>query len=535
MSYNHSSLFYFNLYYTDHTRLAYKTISVCICVRQDLPPNLTISDFTETAFMGENMNLRPEIGLTFDDVLLTPKRSGVRSRQKVDTSTWLTPNIRLAIPIISANMDTVTEAGMAIAMAQAGGIGILHRFMPIERQAEMVRKVKRAESFIVEDPITIGPQVTLDEARRIMAQTQIGGLVVVGENQRLLGMLTARDILLAPDKSQLVQTVMTPRDNLVVAFKEEPLPSAQVTLHEHRIEKLPLVDAQDRVVGLITARDIVKLHEHPQATKDGKGRLRVGVAIGVQPNDLVRAAACIEAEADVLVVDVAHGHMDHVLKITEELKYKYPDIALITGNVATGEGVRDLAKAGADAVKVGVGSGSICITRIVTGFGVPQLTAVADCAEAGREIGVPIIADGGIRSSGDITKALAAGASTVMLGNLLAGTDQSPGASVIRNGRRYKVVRGMASLTANVQRKTLDRQDVIEDDELAEVVPEGVEAIVPDRGDVFDILHQLVGGLRSGMSYCGASTLEELIQLAEFIRITPAGKEESGVHDVNVL
>jgi IMP dehydrogenase len=427
------------------------------------------------------MNLRPEIGLTYDDVLLVPKRSSIESRGAVDTSTLLTPGIRLSIPIVSANMDTVTEADMAIAMAHAGGIGIIHRFMTIERQAEMVRQVKRAESFVVEDPIMIEPRNTVEDARRKMAETQIGGLVVTDEHRHLLGLLTARDVLLAPDKTALVETVMTPRKNLIVALAEESLVSAKLRLHTHRIEKLPLVDDDDCVVGLITAQDIVKMQEHPQATKDEKGRLRVGVAIGVHAEDIQRANACLEAGADVLVVDVAHGHMDHVLKFVAQIRGQFTGIPLIVGNVATPEGVSDLAQAGADSVKVGVGSGSICITRVVTGFGVPQLSAVAESSQAGKELGIPIIADGGIRNSGDITKALAAGASTVMLGSLLAGTDQSPGAAVIRNGRRYKVVRGMASLSANVVRKEIDRQDRIEDDELAEVVPEGVGDTSPTR------------------------------------------------------
>lgn len=481
------------------------------------------------------MNLRSEIGLTFDDVLLVPRRSGIRSRSTIDTSTWLTPAIRLAIPILSANMDTVTETAMAIAIAQAGGIGILHRFMSVERQAGMVSRVKRAESFVVEHPITIGPEATLDEARLKMAETQIGGLVVTGEGGRLLGMLTTRDLLLASEGDAPVKSVMTPRQRLVVAPANEPLDSARLRLHAHRIEKLPLVDQEDRVVGLITAQDIVKLQEHPHATKDAKGRLRVGVAIGIRPDELRRAAACLEAEADVLVVDVAHGHMDSVIEMVGRLKREFPAAPVIAGNVATRQGVIDLVEAGADAVKVGVGSGSICITRVVTGVGVPQLTAIAECAEAGRELNAPVIADGGIRHPGDITKALAAGASAVMLGSLLAGTDQSPGAAVIREGRRYKVVRGMASLTANVARKEIALQGELEPEEWLEVVPEGVEAVVPYRGSVADILHQLVGGLRSGMSYAGARNLAELYENAEFIRITQAGQKESGVHDVSVL
>jgi IMP dehydrogenase len=481
------------------------------------------------------MKLRPTTGLTFDDVLLVPKHSAIRSRSAVDTSTWLVPGIRLAIPIISANMDTVTEAEMAIAMAQAGGIGIIHRFMSVERQASLVRRVKRAESFVVENPITIQPEATLKGAKVKMAETNIGGLVVTDDAGRLLGMLTARDMLLAPDDSAPIQSVMTTRDRLVTAAADEPLDAARLTLHAHRIEKLPLVDADDRVIGLITAQDIIKLQEHPQATKDSKGRLQVGVAVGVRPEDEERAAACVEAEADALVVDVAHGHADHVIEMVKLLKGRYPEMPVIAGNVASPQGVRDLAEAGADTVKVGVGSGSICITRVVTGFGVPQLTAIAECAEIGQELGVPIIADGGLRNSGDITKALAAGASTVMLGSLLAGTEQSPGAAVIRDGRRYKIVRGMASLTANVSRKEIDKQNEIQADEWGEVVPEGVEAVVPYRGAVEDILHQLLGGLRSGMSYAGASTLPELREKAEFIQITAAGRKESGVHDVSLL
>ena len=481
------------------------------------------------------MKLKAETGLTFDDVLLVPKHSTIRSRLSVNTTTSLVPGIEMAIPIISANMDTVTEAEMAIAMAQAGGIGILHRFMSPERQAGMVQRVKRSESFVVENPITIRPELTVAEARAKMGEVNVGGLVVTDESERLLGMVTARDILLAPDDAAPVSSVMTPREQLVTAKVNEPLDKARLTLHAHRIEKLPLVNEENRVVGLITAQDIVKSQEHPQATKDSKGRLRVGAAIGVRPEDEKRAAACVQAEVDVLVVDVAHGHSDLVIETVRKLKKQHPEVAVIAGNVATGQGVRDLAKVGADAVKVGVGSGSICITRIVTGFGVPQLTAIAECAEAGKALDVPVIADGGLRNSGDITKALAAGASTVMLGSLLAGTEQSPGAAVMREGRQYKVIRGMASLTANVSRKEIERQREIEADEWGEVVPEGVEAVVPYRGGVEDILHQLVGGVRSGMSYAGAETIAQLQDKAEFIRITAAGGKESGVHDVSLM
>jgi IMP dehydrogenase len=481
------------------------------------------------------MNLRPNPGLTFDDVLLVPKRSSIRSRSAVDPQTDLTPQIQLAIPIVSANMDTVTEAPMAVAMAHAGGIGIIHRFMTIEQQAAAVRKVKRSESFVVENPIVVSPQSDLSSARYKMAESGIGGLIVTDESGHLVGMLTTRDVLLAPDDSVTVASVMTPRARLVVASAEEPFDQARLKLYEHRIEKLPLVDAEDRVVGLITAQDIVKLQEHPKATKDEKGRLRVGVAVGVRFDDVQRAAACVEEGADVLVIDIAHGHSDHVLEMVGKLKAQFPQVPVIAGNVATAEGVRELAQAGANAVKVGVGAGSICITRVVTGYGVPQLTAIAECAEAGQSLGVPIIADGGIRTSGDVAKAIAAGASMVMVGSLLAGTDESPGAAVVRGGRRFKVVRGMASLSANVERKTIERQDRLEEEEWGEIVPEGVEAVVPYRGKANDILHQLVGGLRSAMSYAGACSIQEFWQNAEFIQITTAGKAESGVHDVDVL
>lgn len=482
------------------------------------------------------MKLRPEPSLTFDDVLLVPKYSDIRSRSEVDTSTQLVAGIRLYIPILSANMDTVTEANMAIAMAQQGGLGILHRFMSIERMAEMVRKVKRAESMVVLKPLTIHPEATVAEARRLMAEEGIGGLVVVDEAHHLLGLVTTRDVLLAPDANAPVSSVMTPRERLIVAGVDETLEAARGKLYKHRIEKLPLVDKENRLTGLITVQDIIKLQEHPHATKDALGRLRVGVAIGVKAEEIERAQACIEAGADVLVLDIAHGHSENALRMVRHLKQRFPEIPLIAGNVATAEGVRDLARAGADAVKVGVGAGSICITRIVTGCGVPQLSAILECAEEGQRLGIPIIADGGMRTSGDITKALAAGASAVMLGSMLAGTEESPGAEIVRQGRRYKVVRGMASLTANVERRRLERrEDDLDEEEWSEVVPEGVEALVPYRGKVKDILHQIVGGLRSGMSYLGAHSIPEMWEKAEFVRITPAGKAESGSHDVELI
>lgn len=478
------------------------------------------------------MHIRNEPGLTFDDVLLTPRRSNVRSRQDANTSTWLTPGIRMAIPIISANMDTVTEARMAIAMAQQGGIGILHRFMTIEQQADMVRRVKRAESLIVDAPISIHSEATIAEARQRMMEADVGGLMVTDEQGVLIGLVTTRDVLLARDETVAISMVMTPRERLVTAMRDESLENARQKLFDYRIEKLPLVDADGRLAGLITTQDIIKIQEHPNATKDGRGRLCVGVAVGARPDDLERADACVRAGADVLVVDIAHGHSEHTIQMVRELKQRFPRIGVIAGNVATAQGVIDLAEAGADAVKVGVGSGSICITRVVTGFGVPQLTAISDCAEVGQQLNIPIIADGGIRTSGDIVKAIAAGASSVMIGSLLAGTDESPGAPVIREGRRYKIVRGMASLTANVARKAIEKEGVVAEEDWGEVVAEGVEAIVPYRGAASDIIHQLVGGLRSGLSYAGSRTIPELWDAAEFIRITGAGQQESGVHDV---
>ena len=486
------------------------------------------------------MKIRPVTGLTFDDVLLVPKYSSIRSRKDVDISGLLVPGIRLATPIVSSNMDTVTEANMAIAMAQQGGIGILHRFMTVERQAEQVRKVKRAESLIVLNPLTISALATVGQARLLMSKEGVGGLVIADDNGCLLGLVTTRDVLLAPEAQAPVTTVMTPRSELVVAGVDESIEAARMRLHAARIEKLPLVDDNDRVQGLITAQDIVKIDEHPLATKDIRGRLRVGVALGVRSEDIERARACIDSGADVLVVDIAHGHSEHTLGMVKRLKDAFPTIPVIAGNVATPEGVRDLAAAGADAVKVGVGGGSICITRVVSGSGVPQLTAIADCAEAGHELKIPLIADGGIRTSGDIAKAIAAGASTVMLGSMLAGTNEAPGAEIVRQGRRYKVIRGMASLSANVERRKLDdsaadHEEEYSEDLWSEVVPEGVEALVPYRGGVTAILHQLSGGLRSGLSYAGAHTIEEMWDLAEFIRITSAGRQESGSHDVNLI
>jgi len=480
------------------------------------------------------MKVRTDFGLTFDDVLLVPHRSSIQSRKDVSTDTWLVPGIRLSIPILSSNMDTVTETRMAIAMAQLGGIGILHRFMTIEQQTDCVLRVKRSESLIVESPLTISSEATVEQARQRMEEADVGGLVVIDDENHLLGLVTNRDVLLAPDNDIPVSRVMTPRERLVIAAQDETLEEARRKLYEHRIEKLPLVDAEGRLAGLITAQDIVKIQKHPNATKDNRGRLRVGAAVGAHPEDLERAASCVAAGVDILVVDIAHGHSDHVINMVHNLKQRFPSMPIITGNVATAQGVRDLVEAGADAVKVGVGSGSICTTRIVTGFGVPQLSAIMECADVGRALNVPIIADGGIRNSGDLTKSLAAGASSIMIGSLLAGTDESPGATVIRQDRRYKIVRGMASLSANMDRRKLKKSELAIE-EWGEVVPEGVEAIVPYKGALGDVIYQLVGGLRSGLSYAGACSIEELWQAAEFIRITPSGVQESHPHNVELI
>jgi IMP dehydrogenase len=470
------------------------------------------------------------LGLTFDDVLLVPKRSGVTSRAQVDTRSRLTRRIEVAVPIVSANMDAVTESAMAIAMAREGGIGIIHRFLSVEQQVAEVRRVKRAESIVIDEPYRFGPERTVRDALAFMEEHGSAGLLVVNGAGQLLGLVTARDLLFANGGDETLASVMTPRERLVTAPPDVGLEEARAILHRHRIEKLPLVDASGRLAGLITSRDIRSRLKHPWATKDARGRLRVGAAVGVRGDYLERAAALVEEGADVLVLDVAHGHTEAALAALERLRERFPDTDIVAGNVATADGARDLIARGADAVKVGVGPGSTCTTRVVTGAGVPQLTAILDCAEAAAPHGVPIIADGGIRTSGDLTKALAAGASTAMLGNLLAGTEESPGALVIRNGRQYKTYRGMASLWAAARRQSLDGP--VEDEDLSQIVAEGVEATVPYRGKAGDVLGQLVGGLRSGMSYCGARTIPELWERAEFIQITAAGYKESLPHDV---
>ncbi len=484
------------------------------------------------------MKIRPNKGLTFDDVLLLPKRSRVISRQDVDTSTRLVKDIRIKLPVVSANMDTVTEGIMAIAMARAGGIGIIHRFMTIETQAEQVRLVKRTYGYIIEKPYAISPEANIEQAEAAMRRWQVSGLVVVDGEGCLLGLLTRRDLGISPKNGTEVRLAMTPRERLITAGPQVTPEQARRLMYENRIEKLPVVDEANHLLGLITMRDLTKFERYPLATVDGKDRLRVGAAVGVTENELKRAEAMLEAGADLLVVDIAHGHADHCLRMVKKLKSTFPRALIVAGNVATAEGARDLAQAGADAIKVGIGPGSICTTRIVTGFGVPQLTAIMDSREGLVKDGLDlaIIADGGIRNSGDMVKALASGADSVMVGSLFAGCDEAPGVPVIRDGRKVKVVRGMASLGAAMGRRQVERgedESAEDPEDWSKVVPEGVEAVVPYRGQVSEILYQLVGGLRSALSYGGACNIPELQNNAEFVEITPAGMSESRSHDVD--
>ena len=476
-------------------------------------------------------------GLTFDDVLLVPKKSTVRSRKDVLTTTNLSRRIELKVPIISAPMDTVTEHAMAITMARAGGIGIIHRFMTIEQQVEEVLKVKRSESIVIEQPYTLKGDQRLKEAKRLMSQYGISGLLVLDKRGKLQGILTERDILFERNPEKKVSEIMTRVNDLVTAPANVTLQEAQRILHKHKLEKLPLVDKNGRLRGLITTRDIMNLEQYPNSSKDEKGQLMVGAAVGVKSGYLERSKALHKAGADVLVLDVAHAHSDITLEAIRSIKKAIPNVELIAGNVATKEGTEDLIAAGADAVKVGIGSGSICITRIVTGAGVPQLTAIMECTKVADKSGVPIIADGGVRNSGDITKAIAAGSSTVMVGSVLAGTEESPGITVMREGRKYKLVRGMASVAASFDRTTRE-SDQNEDDsavDLLDYVPEGVEAFVAYKGNASELLAQLVGGLKSGMSYCGATELSQMRGKGTFVKISQAGLKESYPHDVEVM
>ena len=479
------------------------------------------------------MKILPNTALTYDDVLLVPQYSDIASRKRLSTQTELTSKLSLQIPIISANMDTVTENKMAIAMARAGGIGIIHRFMSINEQVRQVLQVKKSASFVVKNPITLTTSNTLKEVNRIVAETYTGGIVILDENKRLAGIITTRDLLFEKDENRPLREVMTTK--VVTAPSNTTLEEAEKILHKYRIEKLPLVDSEGHLTGLITVKDILKLEKYPLASKDELGHLSVGAAIGVKANDLERVEKLLGAGVDILVVDIAHGDSELEINIVKNIRKNFPTAQIVGGNVATAEGTQRLIDAGVDAVKVGVGPGSICITRIVTGAGMPQFTAVNECAEVARPQGVPVIADGGIRTSGDIVKALGAGASTVMLGSMLAGTEESPGIFITRNGHRYKASRGMASLQANLARKAREGgKSDLSKEEIEEYVSEGVDALVPYRGSTREVLMQLIGGLKSGMSYTNAHSIVELYEKATFVRMTPVGLKESHPHDVSL-
>lgn len=473
-------------------------------------------------------------GLTFDDVLLVPKRSPVISRTQTDLKTKLSRNITINIPLVSANMDTITESGMAIALAREGGIGIIHRFMTIGDQVDEVLRVKRSESVMIEQPYTIKDDMKVHDAKKMMREYGVSGLLVETEDRTLDGIITNRDIIFEKNMERKVAELMT--KNVITAKYGTTMEQAKEILHKHRIEKLPVVDDKKRIVGLITSKDIMKMDQYPFASKDKKGRLLVGAAVGVKGDFLERTEALLDAGADTIIVDIAHGHSDNAINTVNMIKKAFPNCELIAGNVATGEGARDLITAGVDAVKVGVGSGSICITRVITGSGVPQLTAVTESVKVSREYDIPVISDGGIRTSGDTTKALAAGASSVMVGSMFGGTDESPGKTLVKNGKKFKMYRGMASFYASLGRKYREEGlQVVDSNDLNDYVPEGVEAMVPYKGSVVEIIRQLVGGLRSGLSYCGAKTISEMQNNAEFIKITPAGYIESQPHDVNLM
>jgi IMP dehydrogenase len=469
-------------------------------------------------------------GLTYDDVLLLPAYSEVLPRD-VDTGSFVTKKIRLNIPLVSAAMDTVTEAQMAIAIAQAGGLGMLHKNMSIQRQADEVRKVKRSESGMIQDPVTLNENAIVADAFKIMKEYKIGGIPVVDDKKTLKGIVTNRDLRFQKDMKRPVRDVMT-KEDLITAPKGTTLTQAEEILQNYKIEKLPVVDDNGVLIGLITFKDIQKFKNFPNACKDELGRLRVGAAVGVTADTMERVDALVKAGVDVIAIDTAHGHSKGVIDKLKEVKAAYPDLQVIAGNVATGQAAIDLANAGADGVKVGIGPGSICTTRIIAGVGVPQLYAVYECAEALKGTGVPVIADGGIKHTGDIAKAIAAGAGTIMAGSLFAGVEESPGESIIYEGRRFKSYRGMGSIEA-MEQGSKDRyfQDV--EDDIKKLVPEGIVGRVPYKGTLAEVIYQFVGGLRASMGYCGAKNIEAL-QQARFVRITASGIRESHPHDITI-
>ena len=469
-------------------------------------------------------------GLTYDDVLLVPSYSEILPRE-VDLTSFLTSSIRLKIPVVSAAMDTVTESRMAIAIAQEGGIGVLHKNMSIEEQAAKVKKVKRSENGMIIDPITLHENALIGDAHNIMKEFKIGGIPVVNDDNCLVGIITNRDLRFEKNLSKPVAEVMT-KEKLVTTTEFIDFEDAEEILQEHKIEKLPVVDNQNHLVGLITYRDIIKIKERPNACKDNRGRLRVAAAVGVTPDTIRRVDALVKAGVDAIVIDTAHGHTKGVIEMTKNIKKEFPEVQAIVGNIATSDAALDLAKAGADGVKVGIGPGSICTTRIIAGVGVPQLSAVYNVAKALNGKNIPVIADGGIRYSGDIVKAIAAGASSVMTGSMFAGVEESPGETIIYEGRKYKTYRGMGSVEA-MQKGSKDRyfQDV--EDDIKKLVPEGIVGRVPYKGTLSEVIHQLIGGLRAGMGYCGTKNINAL-QKARFLRITNAGVRESHVHDVTI-
>lgn len=474
------------------------------------------------------------LGLTYDDILLIPQRSKVSHRSDVSTKTKLTKNIDLNIPFVSANMDTVTEGSMAIALAHIGGIGIIHRFMSIERQVEELKKVKRHEGFILYKPFTLSPETTWREAQIEAQKYKVESFIILNKIDRVEGIMTRRDMLFVENPETPVSKLMTPFEKLIYTSPNVSMKKAIALLKKHKIEKLPLIDESRHLKGLITSRSLEHYHLYTKSTKDNYGRLRVGAAIGVVGDFLLRADALIEAGIDVLVIDVAHGHNEVALKAVNTVRRKFKDIDLIGGNVATPLAVTDLIKLGVDAVKVGIGPGGLCTTRIVAGVGVPQFSAVMECSRAANKYKVPIIADGGTNYPGDITKALAAGASSCMLAGWFAGTDEAPGAIIMRAGFKYKAHRGAASFLAVADRK-LASGEFTSDEKLNTVVPEGIEALIPYKGKVNDVIYQLLGALRSGMSYCNARTIIELQKNAQFIQITEAGMRENKAHNVEML
>lgn len=469
------------------------------------------------------------LALTFDDVLLLPAASKVLPNE-VDVTTQLSRNISMNIPLLSAAMDTVTEASTAISMAREGGIGIIHKNMSIERQAREVDKVKKSESGMIVDPVTMHPDQKISEVLEVMERYRISGVPIVEDGRKLVGIITNRDLRFETNLNQKVSDVMT-KQNLITATEGITLEESKVLLHQNRIEKLLVVNDNGDLLGLITIKDIMKIKKYPNACKDTLGRLRVGAAVGAGPDRDARVGALIDAGVDLIVVDSAHGHAEAIVESVPAIKQQFPEMEVVAGNVATAEGARSLAEAGADAIKVGVGPGSICTTRVIAGVGVPQITAVMECAKVAKEYKLPIIADGGIKYSGDVVKALAAGANSVMIGSLFAGTDESPGETVLYQGRSYKVYRGMGSLDAMKEggRERYFQEDVEED---VKLVPEGIEGRVPYKGTLSSSVYQLIGGLRAGMGYVGCADLQELREKSKFIRITSAGLKESHVHDV---